>query len=80
MTTEFAQFGVLGLCVVCMAGYIMYLHKAHIKERNEKDAVIREQFSRMHEMADTTNEITKENTSVLTALKTLLEMDIKLKK
>jgi hypothetical protein len=80
MTSEFAQFGALGICVLGMAGYIMYLHKAHIKERKEKDEVIKKQFDRMHEMADKTNEITKENTSVLASLKTLLEMDIKMQK
>lgn len=63
---ELTQYGFPGIAVIGLAGFIMYLMKIHREERAEFRKTIEQQF-------DDVNKNTKENTSVLSALKTMLE-------
>lgn len=69
----FIQYGALGTFVVGMGWYIIYLHKERRKERKESNEIIQKQF-------ETQNELTKETSSILAGLKTLLEVDIQIRK
>lgn len=60
------QYGPWGIAVVAMAGFIMYLMKSHRDERNEWG-------KRNERQTDESNRITRENTNILSSLKTLLE-------
>lgn len=87
MTEVFAQYGILGAVVICLAGYILRIEGRHKKERKEwLDEHKRErnewleshqrQIDRANQVADDTNRTLRENTNILTGLKTLLESKI----
>lgn len=71
--TELAQYGILGLCVIGLAGYILIIDKRHSKERKEWRETEEKNFDRLNEMNDETNKVLRENSNILSGLKTLLE-------
>lgn len=84
MNEALLKYGLGGIIIAGMAWFILYLMKDHKKEReemrvgNEKQRIEdretrNKQFKRMEEMADESNKSVRENTNILTGLKTLLE-------
>jgi hypothetical protein len=63
---DLLNYGVLGICVLGLAGYILRIESRHKEERDEWKRSIDRQFDRQ-------NENIEKNTSILSALKTLLE-------
>lgn len=63
---DLSQYGLPGIIIVAMAAYVLLIEKRHRDERDEW----RKQNERQ---VDDANRNIKENTSVLSALKTLLE-------
>ena len=63
---ELSQYGILGVICTALAGYVLMIEKRHTKERKEWKETIERQF-------DEANKTTRENTSVLSALKTIIE-------
>lgn len=70
---QFGQYGVLGLVVIALATYIMRNEQAHRKERKDWRESNDKHFDRMNEVTDENNKCLRENTSILSGLKTLLE-------
>lgn len=77
------QYGGYGIAVV-LAGYIMYLHREHKRERQEgknerKELVetIGELWDKAEERQQHTTEAINNNTSILSSLKTLFEMEVR---
>jgi hypothetical protein len=68
--TELSQWGVPGLIIVALAGYILLIEKRHSGERSDW------QKSNERQVEEQNRNI-RENTSVLSALKTLLENRIR---
>lgn len=64
--SELSQYGILGIICAALAGYVLMIEKRHVKERKEWKETIERQF-------DEANKTTRENTSVLSALKTIIE-------
>lgn len=64
--TELAQYGILGIICAALAAYVLHIEKRHSKERREWQDTINKQF-------DEANKTTRENTSVLSSLKTIIE-------
>ena len=58
----FMEHGVLGLVVVSLAIYIIWIQKTHIKQQKEWQDVARGGFENI-----------KENTGIIASLKTLIE-------
>jgi hypothetical protein len=84
MENELLKYGLSGICIAGLAWYILHSEESHRKERKEwRDQqkleteqnlkVQKEQFDRINEISDTSNQLTRENTNILTGLKTLLE-------
>jgi len=68
--TELTAWGVPGAIIVALAGYILLIEKRHREERSD--------WAKTNErQVDEQNRNLKENTSVLSALKTLLENRIR---
>lgn len=63
---ELLNYGVLGVVVVALGGYVLRIEKRHKEERDEWRKTIDKQFDRQ-------NENIEKNTSILSGLKTLLE-------
>lgn len=63
---ELLNYGVLGIVVVALAGYVLKIEARHRSERSEWKQTIDKQF-------DKQNDATEKYTSILSALKTLLE-------
>lgn len=77
MNDILVQYGVLGVCVVGMSCFIMYLIKEHKKERAEWVSSMEKLFEKYDVREKSTNETIKENSNILTGLKTLFEIKIK---
>lgn len=60
------NYGVLGIVVTAMAWYILNIEKRHKEERDEWKRTIDRQF-------DEQNKNVKDNISILSGLKTLIE-------
>lgn len=73
----FLENGILGMAVIGMALYIMFLHKTyvkvHSKSQEEWKEIAKEGHSIMKELQKEGHALIRENTSVLSALKTILE-------
>lgn len=78
------KYGLPGAVIFALGWYVLLLEERHRKERDEwrktqeKESVenrqVQEkQFDRINEMSNTSNQVTRENTSILSGLKTLLE-------
>jgi len=63
---DFAQYGILGVVVITLAGYIVSIEKRHRDEREEWRKSDEKKADKMMDSLD-------KNTSVLQGLKTLLE-------
>lgn len=63
---ELAQYGILGIIVVALAAYVLMIEARHKAERDEWRKTNEKQGDEM-------NKNIRENTSVLSGLKTLLE-------
>lgn len=63
---DLTQYGILGIVVAGLCWYILNIEKRHKEEREEWKQTIDRQF-------DKQNETMRENTSVLSALKTIIE-------
>lgn len=67
---ELTQWGLPGAIIVALAGYVLLIEKRHKDERSE--------WQKSNErQQEESNKNIKENTSVLSALKTLLENRIR---
>lgn len=84
MQNIFLSYGLTGAIILALGMYILKLEDRHKKERkewsekqekeNERDRDIHQrQFTRMNEMSDQSNEVMRENTNILSGLKSLLE-------
>lgn len=73
MEKELLQYGVLGVVVVAMGYYILKIESRHKKERKEWLDMQDKHFDRMSDMNDESNKVLRENTNILSGLKTLLE-------
>lgn len=67
------NWGVAGIIVAALAGYIIRIESRHYKERKEWRETQGKQFNRLNEINDETNKVLRENTNILQGLKTLLE-------
>ena len=67
------QYGVLGVVVLGLAYYILRRDAAHKKERKELIDMNEQNFKRVNEITDENNRVLRENTNILSGLKTLLE-------
>lgn len=86
-STSLLQYGALGAIVLAMGGYIMFLHKKHSGEleRRDKqvegrDELLKDQYDKMNEKFDSIARTENRHIEVLTELKTLLKIDIELRK
>jgi hypothetical protein len=64
--SDLAQYGILGIVVAGLCWYILHIEKRHKEERAEWKQAIDRQF-------DKQNETMRENTGVLSSLKTIIE-------
>jgi len=64
--TDISQYGFQGACIVGLGVFIMYIMKSHNDERTEFRKTIERQF-------EEANRNTKENTSILSELASLLK-------
>lgn len=64
--SELAQYGILGIICAALAAYVLHIEKRHSSERKEWKETIDKQFTEA-------NKTTRENTSVLSSLKTIIE-------
>lgn len=76
MTEALGQYGILGIVVIGLSGYILKIESRHKKERKEWMESHQRQINRANEVADETNKVLRENTNILSGLKTLLENKI----
>lgn len=68
--TELSSWGIPGAIILALAGYVLLIEKRHREERDS--------WAKTNErQVDEQNRNLKENTSVLSALKTLLENRIR---
>lgn len=77
MTSDLAQYGLAGICLVALAWFIMYLMRENKKEREETEKQHRQERENWNlinqRQLEESNKNIKENTNILSALKTLLE-------
>ena len=64
--SELGNYGILGIIVIALAAYILSIEKRHREERSDWQRVNERQMEEQ-------NRNIKENTSILSSLKTLLE-------
>lgn len=77
MQNVLLQYGILGVVVLGMASYIMYLHKEHNKQRKEWLQTLDRLLDKADSRERETTQVVKENTGILAGLKTLFEIHIK---
>lgn len=68
--TDLSQYGLPGIIIIALAAYVLLIEKRHKDERDEWKKTNDRQI-------DDASRNMKENTSVLSALKTLLENRIR---
>lgn len=73
MDAVLLQYGILGAVVVGLSSYILKIEARHRKERKEWQEIASNQFKRMNDLGDETNQVIREHTNILSGLKTLLE-------
>lgn len=66
MTEVLSQYGLAGVVIVALAGYILLIEKRHKDERDDWG-------KRIDNQNQESNRITRENTNILAALKSMLE-------
>lgn len=70
------QYGGYGIAVA-LAGFIMYILKEHKKERKEWLSAIDRFLDKADKRDDEMNDLVRENTNILSGLKTLFEVHIR---
>jgi ABC-type anion transport system duplicated permease subunit len=70
---DLQSYGVLGIVVIALAAYVLMIEKRHSSERKEWKDTIEKQFDVVNRAADEANKATREHTSVLSSLKTIIE-------
>lgn len=70
------QYGGYGIAVA-LAAFVMYLLNEHKKERKEWLGALDKFFDRADEKEEEKNKIIRENTNILTGLKTLFEVHLR---
>lgn len=73
MNDVLLKYGLAGVVIAGMSWYIIHLDDRHRKERKEEREERTHQFERMSSMSDETNRVMRENTNILSGLKSLLE-------
>jgi len=73
MENELLKYGVLGVVVIGMAWFIMYMVKDHRKERKEWREFQEKQMDRIMKAGDESNRVIREHSNLLSGIKTLLE-------
>lgn len=73
MTLNESLIGFVLTCFAGMGAYIAIIEKRHAKERKEWADREEKNFNRVNEIADETNKVLRENTNILSGLKTLFE-------
>ena len=66
MKEVLSDYGILGVMLAALAAYVLMIEKRHKEERKEWKETIERQF-------DESNKTTRENTSVLSSLKAIIE-------
>lgn len=74
MPEEWLKYGILGLVVIGLGGYVMYRDREHKKERKEWMDMMQKADEKLHQVSKETNQVLRENTNILSGLKTLLEI------
>ena len=69
MIKELINYGVLGIGIVALARYIMYMHRSAKEERKEWQAIARDGQTILKDI----NEQNRETAGVISGLRTLLE-------
>lgn len=67
------QWGVAGAIIVALAAYIIRIEGRHARERKEWRETQSKQFDRLNDINDQNNKVLRENTNILSGLKSLLE-------
>lgn len=67
------QYGILGAVIAGLIAYIIRIEERHKRDREESRKREKEYFERLNDISDDTNKVIRENTSILSGLKTLLE-------
>ena len=73
MEKELLQYGIAGIGLIALAWYILKKDSSHKKERQELIEKDEKHFDRLNQITDETNRVLRENTNILSGLKTLLE-------
>jgi hypothetical protein len=73
MQDFFLNYGLTGAIILALGMYVLKLEDRHRKERKEWQEQQDKQFDRLNEISDSTNHAMRENTNILSGLKTLLE-------
>lgn len=71
------SYGLPGVCILGLALFVLKLMADHRKEREEwredQKKTQEKQFDRINEMSDESNKVLRENSNILSGLKSLLE-------
>ena len=73
MEKELLQYGPLGIMVIGMAWFILYMVKDHRKERKEWREFQEKQTDRMMEQGEESNKVIRDHSNLLSGIKSLLE-------
>lgn len=73
MSDILLKYGILGVVVLGLASYIIRIEMRHAKERKEWNEKDEKNFERVNKITDESNKVLRENTNILSGLKTLLE-------
>lgn len=71
--TGWEQYGIVGLVIAGLGAYIVKIEDRHRKERKEWRESEEQKFKEVKEINKETNTVLRENTNILSGLKTLLE-------
>lgn len=77
MEDELLKYGLSGIALFAMGWFILYLMREHKKERAELISKIEKMFDKQDDRAKDTNTVIKENTNILSGLKTLFENNLR---
>ena len=73
MEKDLIQYGAIGIMLALCVVYINKLRSDHKKERKDLLDMNEKNFNRVNEITDENNRVLRENTNILSGLKTLLE-------
>lgn len=67
------SYGLTGIIIAALAAYVLRIEQRHSKERKEWRESQEKQSDERNEMSRETNTVLRENSNILSGLKTLLE-------